>query len=101
MCLQHCLVNLYCPAQLNTYQYTAYMEEAARQQSMSQLQDYRRLTRDESFMSNAGAFSSLNGAGGSCSSSCLTFGGCWGSQTYVTPAWWSLLVGPLCCCCCC
>jgi hypothetical protein len=82
------------PLQLNSYHYTAFMEEAARRQSMAHIQDYRRLTRDDSFMSSAGAFHSSGVI--SSSSGCSSWGwrGCWGSETYVTPAWWSLLVSP-------
>jgi hypothetical protein len=72
--------------QLNGHQYTAFMEETARRQSMTH--DLRRLTNNESFKSNGGAM-----VRSSCSSILHSWlGSCWGSQTYVTPAWWSLLV---------
>jgi hypothetical protein len=80
-------VLLFPSVQLNGYQYTAFMEETARRQSMTH--DLRRLTNNESFKSNGGA----GGGGSGCSSSLNRWlGSCWGSQTYVTPAWWSLLV---------
>mgnify|MGYP001810494081 CR=1 FL=1 len=92
-----CPVSLRFPAlQLNSYQYTAFMEQAAARQSMTQ--DFRRLTRDSSFLSNPGGWissSRLTSGGydvGTSSSSCCSGINCWGSQTYVTPAWWSLLV---------
>jgi len=72
--------------QLNSYQYVAYVEETARQQAVAL--DLRPLTRETSFMSNAGAGS--NSGSGSSRLCCWS---CWGSETYVTPAWWSLLVG--------
>ena len=81
--------------QLNCYQYAAFIEETARQQSMgNDLRGYGALSLS---LSRQGSFNSMacGAMNNSSSSSAEKLQGCWGSQTYVTPAWWSLLVSML------